>query len=396
MRRKMVMLTLAVLAASLIGSGCRTGSGNGSGATDVEPYKGGFVTAAEDGRLWVFRSDSADLEQYRKMGDVPKRVTRVRGGPRGLTVLAPDFETIDAFMAQGEAATWAAVPTSLKRSSSPTVSNRPVPAQPVAVPNRPALPTGKHARPGFQTVEKDGRLWVFEAGSENLSSFLSGKEPAKHVTMVRAGPGGVTLKGIEPEVLQGYVASRPGFVTEIVDGRIWVFRPGSQSLADFRRIGEPAKHVIRPSAGPMRMTVKGEDFETVDEYLTTRPGFVSRVQDGRLWVFRPGSQALSDYDTKGEPAKHVTQVRAGPRGMTIKAADDQTIREYMATADGFETEVVDGRIWVFLSGSEDWQDYQAKGAPAKHITFVRAGPMSMTVKAPDETTANLYLRQVMP
>lgn len=402
MRVGMTFLVTAVLAATFFVSGCGTakqpaaGEGNGGSAPPLDqaeraPYTGGFVTAMEDGRMWIFRSGSAELDEYRKAGDLPKRVTRVRGGPGGITVLAPDFETIDDFMARGGAAASAAVPASVSASAAagPRVVVRP----PVA-PGRPTLPTGRFAKPGYQTVEKDGRLWVFPAGSPDLAGFLAGEEPAKNVTLVRAGPAGMTLKGIESDHLHGYVAARPGFATRIADGRIWVFRPGSKGLASFEQTGEPAKQVIRPGAGPMGMTVKSEDFDTIDEYLCSRPGFVTRVRDGRLWVFRPGSKSLAEFDAVGEPAKHVTKVREGPHGMTIKAEDVSTIEQYMATAEGFETKVVDGRVWVFLADSKEYREFMEKGEPAKHITLVRAGPMGMTVKGPDSDTVNLYLRQV--
>lgn len=58
--------------------------------------------------------------------------------------------------------------------------------------------------------------------------------------------------------------------TEVLDtevGRIWVFRPASPDLADFEASGEPAKQVVRPGAGPLGMTVKGADAETVNAYL---------------------------------------------------------------------------------------------------------------------------------
>lgn len=60
---------------------------------------------------------------------------------------------------------------------------------------------------------------------------------------------------------------RPGFVTQLEDGRLWVFRAGSKELAEFQAKGEPAKQVVRPGAGPGRITLKGPDAETLDAYL---------------------------------------------------------------------------------------------------------------------------------
>ncbi|MGV6474564.1 hypothetical protein [Azotobacter vinelandii] len=60
-----------------------------------------------------------------------------------------------------------------------------------------------------------------------------------------------------------------------------------------------------------------------------KPGFVTEVEDGRLWVFRADSKELKDFRATGEPAKQFTEVGAGPEGMTIKAADAQTLQDYL-------------------------------------------------------------------
>ena len=100
-----------------------------------------------------------------------------------------------------------------------------------------------------------------------LAEFDSRGELAKHVTWPAAGPNNVTLKGANEETLRAYLASRTGFVTFIEDGRIWVFRVGSPDLADFEKNGEPAKCITRPGAGPLQMTVKSVDTDTLDAYL---------------------------------------------------------------------------------------------------------------------------------
>jgi len=61
-----------------------------------------------------------------------------------------------------------------------------------------------------------------------------------------------------------------------------------------------------------------------------RPGFVTEVKDGRLWVFRADSKELADYRKQGEPAQMVTRIGAGPNGMTIRAADAAVIDAYLA------------------------------------------------------------------
>jgi hypothetical protein len=140
----------------------------------------------------------------------------------------------------------------------------------------------------------------------------------------------MTVKGTSSEVISEYLVARPGFATFIEDGRIWVFREGSPDLADFLRSGEPAKCVTRPGAGPDGMTVKGTSSEVISEYLVTRPGFATFLEDGRIWVFREGSSDLADFLQSGEPAKCVTRPAAGPDGMTVKSVDAETLDAYLA------------------------------------------------------------------
>jgi len=124
--------------------------------------------------------------------------------------------------------------------------------------------------------------------------------------------------------------ARPGFVTKVEDGRLWVFIPGSKELANFEKHGELAKHVIRPAAGPNRITVKGPDTNTVDAYLLAKPGFITRIEDGRLWVFKVDSKELEKFEKHGELAKHVIRPAAGPKRMTLKAPDAETVDAYLA------------------------------------------------------------------
>jgi uncharacterized protein (TIGR03000 family) len=61
----------------------------------------------------------------------------------------------------------------------------------------------------------------------------------------------------------------------------------------------------------------------------SKPGFVTFVKDGRLWVFRAGSKALQDYKKDGEPAQQATRVGDGPEGMTLKGPDAETLDAYL-------------------------------------------------------------------
>jgi sugar lactone lactonase YvrE len=185
-------------------------------------------------------------------------------------------------------------------------------------------------KPGFVTKVEDGRLWVFREGSKELAAFQKHGELAKHVVRPGAGPKGMTMKAPDSETILAYLACKPGFWTKIDDGRIWVFREGSKELDSFQKHGELAKHVVRPGVGPGGATVKAPDSDTLVQWLAWKPGFVTRVQDGRIWVFKPGSKELEAFEKHGELAKHVVRPNAGPGGTTVKAPDAATIDEYIA------------------------------------------------------------------
>ncbi len=123
--------------------------------------------------------------------------------------------------------------------------------------------------------------------------------------------------------------ARDGFETRMEDGRLWIFQTASKDLAKFDEHGELAKHVIRPGAGPGRITVKAPDTETLDAYLLSRPGFVTRIEDGRLWVFKSGSDEFKKFTEHGELAKHIIRPGAGPNGMTVKSPDAETLDAYL-------------------------------------------------------------------
>lgn len=62
--------------------------------------------------------------------------------------------------------------------------------------------------------------------------------------------------------------AQPGFYTELDerDGRLWVFREGSDDLAAYQEKGRPANHVLRPGAGPLGLTLKSTEAAVLDEY----------------------------------------------------------------------------------------------------------------------------------
>jgi hypothetical protein len=104
---------------------------------------------------------------------------------------------------------------------------------------------------GFRTeVDEDGRLWILKDGQEKSE---------KHVTLVGAGPNGETIKALDQETVLEFLAAKPGFATMVEDGRVWVFREGQEM--------EPSeKSVTRVGAGPMGVTLKALDAETLDAY----------------------------------------------------------------------------------------------------------------------------------
>ncbi len=129
---------------------------------------------------------------------------------------------------------------------------------------------------------------------------------------------------------------KPGFVTKIEDGRLWVFAEGSEELAAFEKDGELAKHITLISRGPNGMTLKAPDKDTALAYLGEpkggkydRPGFITKIEDGRLWVFAEGSEELAAFEKNGELAKHITLIARGPDGMTLKAPDKETALAYL-------------------------------------------------------------------
>jgi hypothetical protein len=63
---------------------------------------------------------------------------------------------------------------------------------------------------------------------------------------------------------------KPGFVTQVQDGRLWVFREGAKEIDEFRKHGELVQQVIRPGAGPNGMTIKAPDAATINDYLMAK------------------------------------------------------------------------------------------------------------------------------
>lgn len=248
-----------------------------------------------------------------------------------------------------------------------------------------------HRKAGFVSWVVEGRLWVFNITSAEAADFVKGGEPAKSVTRPGAGPGRMTVRSSDNETIEAFIATKPGFFVWPVDGRLWVFRSGSAEIAAFLTDGELARSVTRPGAGPGGVTLRSEDSETIEAYVTARAGFETAIVDGRLWVFETGSEDFAEFQANGELAKSVTRPGAGPGGITIRSADSETIDKYLVAKEGFETFFVEGRLWVFRTGSEDLAEFKANGELAKSVTRPAAGPGGVTVRSADSATIDAYL-----
>lgn len=248
-------------------------------------------------------------------------------------------------------------------------------------------------KPGYVTFEDDGRLWVFDLTNPNLADFLTIGELTKQVIRPGVGPSGMTIKSDEMETILGYLAAKPGFLTAIEDGRVWVLREGSDAAKEFVAAGEPAKQVIRPGIGPMGTTLKSDDAATIAAYCYEKPGFHAAVDaDGRVWVFQYEGDAWQEFCDKGEPAAHVTKIGVGPHRETLKTRDAGVIEAYLVAQPGYVTKIIDGRLWVMRADSSDLKEFAANDDLAKHVTRIGAGPMGMTIKSPDAETIDSYLR----
>jgi hypothetical protein len=248
-----------------------------------------------------------------------------------------------------------------------------------------------HGKAGFVTEVVDGRLWVFEITSAAAAEFFKSGEPAKSVTHPGAGPGGMTVRSGDAETIEAYLATKDGFFVWPVDGRLWVFKSDSKERAGFLAGGELAKSVTRPGAGPNGVTLRSEDSETIDLYVAAKAGFATSIVDGRLWVFKADAAELEEFKANSELAKSVTRPGAGQGGMTIRSADSETIDAYLTAKDGFETFIVDGRVWVFRTGAEELAEFKSNGELAKSVTRPGAGPGGMTIRSADSVTIDLYL-----
>jgi len=179
MLRELIVLTLGFIAVFVL-VGCEEGSSAPVAAKPAVPAparapsapvptvgvgpfsKPGFVTFLNKNVLTVFRVESKDLPKFRQSGDMAKGVIRPAAGPEGLSLKAPDGETLQDY-----------------------------------------LMTDRQ----FIVRHVDGRLWVFRNGCAEFGQYVRDGELAKNVTRVGAGPNGMTLKAPDTGTLDLYVAT---------------------------------------------------------------------------------------------------------------------------------------------------------------------------------------------
>jgi hypothetical protein len=122
-------------------------------------------------------------------------------------------------------------------------------------------------------------------------------------------------------------------VWEDKQGRQWVFleKKEEAALKDAYANKPVAKPLTREKIGVGGKTAHAVSAAALDALAAWKPGFSVRLdKDSRVWIFKEGSKELAEYDVKGEPAKQVTRVGAGPGGSTVKAPDAGTLDAWAA------------------------------------------------------------------
>lgn len=257
----------------------------------------GFTAVETGGHTWIFAAGSPELEPARA-GRLPeKHVTRLVADEGLVTVYkSPDALTLgtylDVVLHQG--------------------------------------------RPGYTARIHDGNVWIFEQNSPEQMKADLGHFPEKHVTTMRAEDSGVVVyKSPSKLALEGFAAARPGHVVRPTeDGPVWVFLPSTAELMAFDAGERSEKHATRVLATESGVTtLKSDSVGILRGYAASLPGFVGRVKDDYLWVFRANDPLLAGFDSGAELAKHVTSiVNANGDVQTVKAPDMATLNDWRAEA----------------------------------------------------------------
>ncbi|MES2720293.1 MAG: hypothetical protein V4688_07325 [Pseudomonadota bacterium] len=69
-----------------------------SALADVKFNKAGFETHVQDGRLWVFKADSAELAAFKAQGEPAIFVSRIGDGPEGMTLRGNNNDVLEAYI----------------------------------------------------------------------------------------------------------------------------------------------------------------------------------------------------------------------------------------------------------------------------------------------------------
>lgn len=119
----------------------------------------GFVARELGGRLYVFRTAAPEAAAFEESAALRQCVTRIGVGPQGMTVRAPDRETLDGYLI---------------------------------------------AREGFRTAIVDGKVWILREGSAECNAFEESAEPRESVTRVGAAPNGMSARSVDNATLDDY------------------------------------------------------------------------------------------------------------------------------------------------------------------------------------------------
>ncbi len=209
----------------------------------------------------------------------------------------------------------------------------------------------------------------------------------------KTGPSSNTVESIPASASRPDVElfTRPGYVTELRDERLWVFMEDSAEYEQFLRVGEPAKTVTRIRTGPGGISLRSSDRETLIGYENSTLWHHARVIDGRLWIFDNEKEDFRELTKHGAPSERVTFVGRGPERMTLCAIERETLHDWMYRMPGFHTEVVDGRLWVLVKGTEELDQFLEVGELAKSVTLIKAGPGGISLRGPSRETLHAYL-----
>ena len=140
-------------------------------------------------------------------------------------------------------------------------------SQAARTPEAPAVDMTKYERSGFHTSMHSGVLWVIPTDSSEYEQFKSSGYPARSVTRVGAGPGGVSIRAFDADHITAYLASKPGFHTSMNSGVLWVIPTDSSEYEQFQSSGYPARSVTRIGAGPGGVSIRAFDADHIDLYL---------------------------------------------------------------------------------------------------------------------------------